>query len=95
MIPNCPNVSCLEYINFNESNVLETLSFIGGEQQYQYPGENNRNALAAFLKNPSPASTEKKPAEIPWSEEPSEVNHLTVSTFDSFIAENPSVMVSA
>ena len=65
----------------------------GGEQQYNYPGENNKNAMIAFLKSPSPASVEKKPAEVPWSEEPSQVNHLTSATFDSFIAENPSVMV--
>jgi hypothetical protein len=50
--------------------------------------------LVSFLKNPSPESAEPKPAETPWSEEPSAVNHLTDSTFDAFIAENPSVLVS-
>ena len=66
----------------------------GGEQKYQYPGENNKNSLVAFLKNPSPASAEPKPTETPWSEEPSAVNHLTEATFDAFVAENPSVLVS-
>jgi hypothetical protein len=43
------------------------LPISGGEQQYNYPGENNKNAIVAFMKQPSPASAEPKPAEIPWS----------------------------
>jgi len=32
-------------------------------------------------------------AEKPWSEEQSDVVHLTASDFETFIVENPSVMV--
>jgi hypothetical protein len=49
---------------------------LGGEQKYNYPGENNKNSIVAFLKNPSPASAEPKPTETPWAEEQSAVNHL-------------------
>jgi hypothetical protein len=50
----------------------------------QYEGENNKDAIVNFLRNPSAPPVEK-PKEPEWADEPSEVAHLTTETFDSFI----------
>lgn len=44
--------------------------------------------------NPEAAAPPKPaPTELAWSDTPSHVVHLTDANFDSFIAENPSVLV--
>ncbi|CAG7734258.1 unnamed protein product, partial [Allacma fusca] len=58
----------------------------------QYEGENNKDAIAAFLKNPDAPPVEK-PKEADWSDEPSEVVHLNVDTFDTTIEKHSSVLI--
>lgn len=50
----------------------------------QYEGENTKEGIVNFMRNPSAPKVEK-PKEQEWSEEPSEVVHLTTATFDEFI----------
>ena len=47
----------------------------------QYPGENNKASILAFLADPQPEAA-AKPREEEWAEEESEVAHLTDDTFD-------------
>ena len=49
--------------------------------------------LKKFLADPKPEA-EEKPQDAAWSDEPSEVAHLTDESFDSFLASNPSVLVN-
>lgn len=55
-----------------------------GQLKQQYEGENNKEAIVNFMKNPDAPPVEK-PKEAEWSDEPSEVVHLTSETFDSTI----------
>ena len=48
--------------------------------------------IKKFIADPKPEADEK-PTEAAWSDEPSEVVHLTDDTFDSFMADNPSVLI--
>ena len=68
------------------------LFFEKGKLQYPYPGDNTRTAIIDFMENPSDKAPEKG-VEPSWKDEPSEVVHLTDSTFDDFLSEESSVMV--
>jgi len=48
-----------------------------------YEGENNKNGLIGFMKNPS--KPPEKPKEEDWSTVKSDVVHLTSENFDSVI----------
>ena len=84
---------------YNITGFPTLLFFEGGELQYPYPGANNKEVLDStessrrfsteyfqeikkFLADPKPEA-EEKPKETAWSEEPSEVVHLTDDTFDT------------
>lgn len=62
-----------------------------GVQKYVYEGENKRNALVEYMKNPTPPTP--KPREPAWSETESDVVHLTATTFDQKLKEEESVLV--
>ena len=49
--------------------------------------------IAIFVSLCSPAPVTPPPKEEEWSDVPSDVVHLTDSTFDDFTANNPSVLV--
>jgi protein disulfide-isomerase/protein disulfide isomerase family A protein 5 len=49
-----------------------------------YEGENNKNGLVNFMKNPS--KPPEKPKEDNWSAVKSDVVHLTSENFDTVIA---------
>ena len=51
----------------------------------QFEGENNKEGILAFMRDPSASKVEKPKSEPEWSDEPSDVHHLTTETFDSFI----------
>lgn len=53
-----------------------------GQLKQHYEGENNKEAIVNFMKNPDAPPVEK-PKEAEWSDEPSDVVHLTSETFDS------------
>jgi len=55
----------------------------GGLKQ-PYEGDNTKEAILSFLRNPD-APPVPKPKEADWSEEPSQVVHLTTDTFQEFI----------
>lgn len=54
---------------------------------FPYEGPNKKNDIVAFMRDPSEAARKEKekPKEEPWSATPSDVVHLTVDDFDSFI----------
>jgi protein disulfide isomerase family A protein 5 len=58
--------------------------------KYQYEGDNKRQAIISFMKNPT------KPVKVKeqeWSEVDSEVVHLTTSNFDPVVKEEASLLV--
>ena len=68
------------------------IHFDGGKEQYNYPGDNTKTAIAAFMRSPSNEAPAKE-VEAAWKDEPSEVQHLTDATFDDYLAKESSVMV--
>jgi protein disulfide-isomerase/protein disulfide isomerase family A protein 5 len=52
-------------------------------QKFTYEGENNKNGLVGFMKNPS--KPPEKPKEEEWSAVKSDVVHLTSENFDTVI----------
>jgi len=48
--------------------------------KYTYEGDNKQDALVSFMKNPQ--KPPEKVAEKQWSDNPSEVLHLTKDTFE-------------
>jgi hypothetical protein len=54
-----------------------------GHQKFMYEGENNKNGLIDFMKNPS--KPPEKPKEEDWSTVKSDVVHLTSDNFDTVI----------
>lgn len=54
-----------------------------GAPKYTYEGENNKAGIVSFMKEPGPA--QEKPKEDLWSDVPSDVVHLTDSTFHTFL----------
>ena len=59
--------------------------------KFNYEGENNKDAIVSFMKNPSqPAEKSKEPE---WSEMESEVVHLTTANFDEYLASESSVLI--
>jgi len=77
---------------FNVTGFPTLLYFNEGQYQYAYPGDNNKAAIISWLADPKPEA-EAKPKETEWSEEESEVVHLTDDNFDSFMESEPSVLV--
>lgn len=52
-----------------------------GVVKYTYEGDNKKDALISFMKDPKKAP--EKVVDKQWSDTPSEVLHLTTDTFDS------------
>lgn len=77
---------------YNVTGFPTLLYFKNGAMKYTYPGENKKQAIIDFMANPSPDEPVKE-KELAWSDEPSDVIHLTDATFDQFMAEEPSVLV--
>lgn len=65
--------------------------FRGGLKKYTYEGDNNKNAIVNFLKNPQ--SPQIKVKEPEWSDIDSEVVHLTTSSFYPVIKEENAVLI--
>lgn len=77
---------------YNITGFPTLLYFENGVMQYPYPGDNKQAALVSFLKDPKP-EVEAKAPEKEWKDEPSQVVHLTDSTFDEFMESHNSVLV--
>lgn len=76
---------------YNITGFPTMLYFENGIQKFVYEGENNKNGLAGFMKNPS--KPPEKPKEEDWSAVESDVVHLTSENFDTIITREPSVLV--
>jgi len=70
------------YFLYQVYNIFLLLSR-NGNQKFLYEGENNKNGLIGFMKNPS--KPPEKPKEEDWSTVKSDVVHLTSENFDTVI----------
>ncbi|XP_021941070.1 protein disulfide-isomerase A5 isoform X2 [Zootermopsis nevadensis] len=77
--------------HFNITGFPIMLYFENGNLKFLYEGENNRNGLVGFMKNPS--KPPEKPKDEDWSAVESDVVHLTSENFDTVITREPSVLV--
>lgn len=64
--------------------MLLTVPSRNGQMKQQYEGENTKDSLVSFMRNPTAPKLEK-PKEPEWADDKSEVVHLTTETFDEFI----------
>lgn len=62
-----------------------------GEMKFYYEGDNNKEAIVNFMRNPRPPPPKIK--EPDWSEVESDVVHLTAFNFDTVIQEEASILV--
>jgi len=76
---------------YNISGFPTIYYFVEGKVKYTYTGEKDKDGIVKWMKDPTPPKEPEKEAE--WSEEPGDVHHLEDSNFESFMAENPSVLV--
>lgn len=71
--------------------------FEDGKLKFRYGGEMTKDGLIKWMQNPTPmketADGETGNEEPKWSDEETDVVHLTDATFASFIAEHPSVLI--
>nr|XP_037278569.1 LOW QUALITY PROTEIN: protein disulfide-isomerase A5-like [Rhipicephalus microplus] len=77
--------------HYNITGFPTLLYFVSGTLKHRYEGDNNKDAIVKFMKNPQ--QQPKKPKEQAWSDEPSDVVHLTEETFQPTLQKNPSVLV--
>ncbi|XP_052805194.1 protein disulfide-isomerase A5-like [Mya arenaria] len=76
---------------FNITGFPTLYYFENGEMKYKYGGENNKEGLIKWLRNPGPPE-EPKP-ESTWEDEAPEITHLHDDTFANFLATHSSVLV--
>lgn len=78
-------------LSLQKSNSNVFLFRSNGVLKYHYEGDNNKNGIVSFMKNPEvPLAKVKEPE---WSDTDSEVVHLTSLSFDPVIKEESSVLV--
>ncbi|CAL1297757.1 unnamed protein product [Larinioides sclopetarius] len=77
--------------HFNITGFPTLLYFEGGQMKHKYDGENNREGLLNFMKNPE--KQPEKPKEEEWSDSASEVYHLTDENFNTVLESEPSTLV--
>uniref|UniRef100_A0A336KFI3 CSON002835 protein n=1 Tax=Culicoides sonorensis TaxID=179676 RepID=A0A336KFI3_CULSO len=78
---------------YNISGFPTILYFEGGIPKYTFEGENNKEGLVSFMKNPT-APPPSKPKEEDWaSDSNSEIVHLTSSSFEPALKDENSVLV--
>ena len=81
-------------IEYNITGYPTVLYFKGGEMVYAYGGDRTEEGIVEWMKDPQPPPEKgPEPEEEKWSDQPSNVIHLTDETFDGFISTNPSVLV--
>ncbi|XP_065349668.1 protein disulfide-isomerase A5 [Cloeon dipterum] len=87
---NRPENSAIRQL-FNITGFPTLLYFENGAMKYTYEGDNKRDALISFMKDPQ--KQPEKVVEKHWSDSPSEVLHLTKDTFEDAIKEHSSLLV--
>ncbi|XP_046625601.1 protein disulfide-isomerase A5 [Neodiprion virginianus] len=76
---------------YNITGFPTMLYFHNGVQKYTYDGDNKKDSLVNFMRNPGAAPV--KPKEEEWSDTDSDVVHLTSLNFHLVIKEAASVLV--
>ncbi len=82
--------------DYNISGFPTVLYFEDGENLYNYWDERTEDGILRWMSNPMPQPEEQKlqtDEEQNWSDEESDVAHLTDESFDEFVGNNPSVLV--
>lgn len=78
---------------FNITGFPTLIYFENGIAKHTYDGENTKNGIVTFMKNPT-APPPTKPTEPDWaSDENSEIVHLQTTNFDSVLMDEKSAMV--
>ncbi|CAH1775049.1 unnamed protein product [Owenia fusiformis] len=76
---------------FNITGFPTILYFEKGQMKYKYGGENTKDGLVSWMRDPQPPKEPEKEAE--WSDAENDVEHLTDENFDTFTADKESVLV--
>ncbi|KAH3868542.1 protein disulfide-isomerase A5-like [Dreissena polymorpha] len=76
---------------FNITGFPTIYYFEEGQLKYKYGGENNKDGLIKWLKNPGPPEEPK--ADTQWEDEAPEIAHLHDDTFTDYLATHSSVLV--
>lgn len=77
--------------HYNITGFPTLLYFENGAMKFNYEGDNNKESIVNFMKNPSQPT--EKPKEPEWSDTASEVVHLTAQTFDDYLKTEPSALI--
>lgn len=78
---------------YNITGFPTIIYFENGSVKYTYEGENTKDGIVQFMKNPS-ATPPSKPKEPEWSSDPnSEIVHLMSSNFDTVLMDEKSALV--
>lgn len=78
---------------YNITGFPTLMYFENGAMKYPYEGENNKEAIVSFMKNPT-AAPPTKPKEADWSTDSnSEIVHLMSSNFEPALKDEKSVLV--
>ena len=83
--------SFVQFTIISIQNSFYPIHYRNGAMKFTYEGDNNREGIVSFMRNPTQPS--EKPKEAEWSDTPSDVVHLTTDTFDEFIKNEPSALV--
>lgn len=79
---------------FNITGFPTIIYFENGSVKYTYEGENNKDGLVQFMKNPSVPAPSSKSKEPEWSADPnSEIVHLMSSNFETVLVDEKSALV--
>lgn len=76
---------------YNITGFPTLLYYQNGRLKFQYEGENNKNGLIHFMKDPREAPVKIK--EPDWSDTDSEVVHLSADNFDPVLRDEASALV--
>ncbi|XP_013389215.1 protein disulfide-isomerase A5-like [Lingula anatina] len=76
---------------YNITGFPTIVYFENGKKKYNYGGQNNKEGIISWMKNPEPPKEPEKEAE--WADEETEVVHLQDSNFDEYVKDHPSVLV--
>lgn len=78
---------------YNITGFPTLLYYESGVKRQVYEGENNKEAIVAFIDNPN-APPKNKPKEVDWAAETnSEIVHLTSTNFEPALKDEKSVLV--
>lgn len=76
---------------YNITGFPTILYFENGRKKYDFGGERTKDGIIEWMQDPQPPKEPEKEAE--WSDEESEVVHLSDDSFDPYLLEHSSVLV--